>query len=150
MPILLLINLMEPIDIILNVYFVTERESNPHFDKVVLLSKLGLGMYHTGVEINGIEYSYGGNVENRGSGVMKTAPLSIGNATYIKSYHMGCTGNREKLFNTIGDLMQEFKANEYSLINQNCNHFSDALLQRSVGKRLPSYINRPATIGSWI
>ena len=74
---------MEPIDIILNVYYVTDTESNPHFDKVVLLSKFGLGLYHSGIEINGIEYSYGGNAENEGSGVMKTSPLSIGGATYI-------------------------------------------------------------------
>jgi hypothetical protein len=45
---------------------------------------------------------------------------------------------------------ERFKANEYSLINQNCNHFTEAFLTQAVGKKLPSYVNRLAKAGSWV
>jgi hypothetical protein len=56
------------VDIVVNVYWLGDADS-PHFSKCLFLSKLGLGLYHTGVEIQGVEYSYGGNVDNPGSGV---------------------------------------------------------------------------------
>jgi hypothetical protein len=49
-----------PIDIILNVYHLGDINT-PHFAKQLKLAKAGLGLYHTGIEIQGVEYSYGGN-----------------------------------------------------------------------------------------
>ena len=33
------------------------------------LAPIGLGLYHSGVEINGVEYAYGGDPNNSGTGV---------------------------------------------------------------------------------
>ena len=51
---------------------------------------------------------------------------------------------------TMDELKREFAAKEYSLVSQNCNHFADALCMRLLGKRIPSFVNRLARIGSWI
>jgi hypothetical protein len=45
---------------------------------------------------------------------------------------------------------REFKANEYSLIGQNCNHFSERFSLRLLGRRIPSFINRLARAGTWV
>ncbi len=49
----------------------------------------GLGFYHTGVEINGIEYTYGGNFTHNDTGVYNQAPLQAAGATYKESYLIG-------------------------------------------------------------
>ncbi len=113
------------------------------------MSQLGIGLFHTGIEIQGVEYSYGGNINNSGSGVFTTCPLTIESATYQCSYNMGTTTDFKKVYDTLGAVKLQFKANEYSLINQNCNHFSEAFCLALLGKRLPSHINRIACLGSW-
>ena len=49
----------------------------------------GLGFYHTGVEINGVEYSYGGNLNHNDTGVYNQVPLQAAGATYKESYLIG-------------------------------------------------------------
>ena len=39
-----------------------------------------------------------------------------------------------------------FQGRDYDLVTKNCNHFADALLQKLVGKPLPSYVNRMSYI----
>ena len=48
------------------------------------------------------------------------------------------------------DLIEEFKARDYSYVGQNCNHFTDEACMRLLGKRIPLFINRLARIGNWI
>jgi hypothetical protein len=69
-------------DIVINIYYLSE-EQDPQFKNYLFLSKMGLGLYHTGIELQGVEYSYGGNVNNSESGVFQTVPMSIQNATYF-------------------------------------------------------------------
>ena len=114
------------------------------------LANLGLGLYHSAIEIEGVEYSYGGNVENSGSGVFTSNPGQVPNATYCCSYNMGAFRDRTKALTTLNQVKNRFRANEYSLITQNCNHFAEAYLLELCGKRLPSYVNRLARAGSWI
>jgi len=44
---------------------------------------------------------------------------------------------------------QGFKEGEYDLIRNNCNHFCDEFAFALIGKRIPSWVNRAATIGTW-
>ena len=47
------------------------------------------------------------------------------------------------------DVKRQFKANEYNLINRNCNHFCEAFTMQLLDKKLPSYINRAAKFGNY-
>lgn len=42
-----------------------------------------------------------------------------------------------------------FGEGEYDVVRNNCNHFCDEFAFALVGKRIPSWVNRAATIGSW-
>ena len=55
-------------EIILNVYFLGDP-ADPAMKRAQMLSPLGFGLYHTGVEIKGLEYAFGGDPNNPGSGV---------------------------------------------------------------------------------
>lgn len=52
--------------LLLNVYHL-----NPNNQ---FLYKIGLGFYHTGIEVNGMEYSFGGNPYASGTGVFMQPP----------------------------------------------------------------------------
>ena len=78
---------------------------------------MGIGLYHTGIEIQGVEYSYGGNINHGGSGVFTTCPLTIASATYLCSYNIGTCSDFKKVYDTLSETKLRFKANEYSLIN---------------------------------
>ena len=106
------------VDIVLNVYYLGEAD-NPHYAKCLTLAKMGLGLYHTGIEIQGVEYSYGGNIENHGSGVFRTKPLTITNATYYQSYNMGTVpeSGLKQLYDTLRKVQDQFRADEYSLVH---------------------------------
>lgn len=47
-------------------------------------------------------------------------------------------------------LVQKYRASKYDLLTNNCNHFTDELLQiLTAGRfRAPNYINRVANLGS--
>lgn len=55
---------------------------------------------------------------------------------------MGTVTDTRRLYATLDRVKEQFKANEYSLINQNCNHFTDAFCVELLGKNIPSYITR--------
>ncbi len=54
-----------------------------------IFSFVGLGFYHSGVEINGVEYTYGGNFTHNGTGVFNHMPLQPAGAKYKESYLIG-------------------------------------------------------------
>jgi deubiquitinase DESI2 len=58
--------------------------------------------------------------------------------------------NLKQLYDTLRQVREQFKANDYSLVNQNCNHFTEAFLQKTLNKSLPTYINRLAHAGSFV
>ena len=49
----------------------------------------GVGIYHTGVEINGIEYAYGGNTTIKATGVYQMPPKNHSVFFYKLSIDMG-------------------------------------------------------------
>jgi hypothetical protein len=100
-----------------------------------------------GVEINGIEYTYGGNPFIKGTGVYTCCPLQVEGAIYKTSYLVGTVNDMITLNLALEPLKREFAANEYNLFTRNCNHFADALCLKLVGKHIPTYVNRLPTVG---
>ena len=91
------------------------------------LYSVGLGFYHTGVEINGKEWSFGGSPEMQGTGVFDSEPLSLDTETYRASVEMGSISTMSDFYRILEDVKKEFHANEYNVVKKNCNHFSDVI-----------------------
>jgi len=110
------------------------------------LYPFGLGVYHTGVEICGKEWSYGGNPEYAGTGVFHQLPRQI--QDFRETIYLGTANLTQKQYTDIQlQIFNEFIANEYDMLTKNCNHFSDRFARLLLGVGIPLWCNRLAHVG---
>ncbi len=109
------------------------------------LYNIGLGMYHSGVQVGGLEWSYAG-----GAGVFSDSPKSAAGATFRESIDMGVfSGTSSDLDRILDELRPHFQGEKYNILSKNCNSFADALCQQLVRKPIPAFVNRLANLGSY-
>jgi len=117
-------------------------------------SVVGVGVYHSGVEVHGIEYAYGGHPYNV-SGIFENNPgdaEELGeNFKFKESIHLGETDfsayEVKRMIETLGE---EYRGDSYHLITKNCNHFSQYLVKTLTGSDIPPWINRLANMSGSI
>jgi len=117
-------------------------------------STFSMGIYHTGIEISGVEYSFAGSPEATGTGVMSQQPRATpadNQWKFKESIELGEVNLSNSDFDKIlRELQAAFPANQYDLLHRNCNVFTKTVAKRlGVDKSYPSWVNRAATIGSW-
>lgn len=117
-------------------------------------SSLGIGVFHSGVEVYGIEYAYGGHPFPF-TGVFDIMPKdseSLGDQFKFKqTIQLGSTDfNPDDVKKIVDQLGKDFRGDQYHLLNKNCNHFTTELTKILCGKELPSWVNRLAHISTCI
>ena len=122
--------------IIINVYDL--HDSNEY------LIHVGLGFYHTGVEIHGVEYTFSNDGvqrhQPRGAQAPFRIPIRIGTIKMTSA----------DVDRAVSDLSAtSFRPGTYDLRSKNCNHFSEALCLVLAQRSPPGWINRIACIGSY-
>jgi len=124
--------------VILNVYDL-DVERNQY------LYGFGLGMYHSGVQVGGNEWTFAS-----GGGIYSHEPRGAGGATFREAISLGNYGGTQRdLDRILDELRDSFKGSSYHVLTQNCNCFSDALVQRLLNKPIPGFVNRLANIGAF-
>ena len=94
------------------------------------MDALGIGIYHTGVEVYGVEYAFGGregcNADLVGIASMppRSARAKFREAIFLGHTQLSAVETR-LLIKAIGP---EWKAASYHLLQRNCNHFSQVML----------------------
>ncbi|KAG1326613.1 hypothetical protein COCNU_01G005470 [Cocos nucifera] len=108
---------------------------------------LGLGVYHSGVQVHGVEYAYGAH-EHATTGIFEGEPRQCPGFVFRKSILIGRTdlGPRE-VRALMEELATEYTGNTYNLISKNCNHFCNEACLRLTNKPIPRWVNRLARIG---
>eukprot|EP00742_Colponemidia_sp_Colp-10_P005087 GILJ01005433.1.p1 GENE.GILJ01005433.1~~GILJ01005433.1.p1 ORF type:complete len:226 (+),score=8.72 GILJ01005433.1:60-680(+) len=125
--------------VILNVYDLSTFNNFAH--------SIGMGAYHTGIEINGTEYSFGGH-DLEGTGVFEIDPRTAPQCRFRESVRLGeTTLTRTEILRVVSDLQLEFQGRNYHVLSRNCNTFTNVLAKRLLGKGIPSYVNRLASFG---
>ncbi|KAK3806458.1 MAG: DUF862-domain-containing protein [Benniella sp.] len=110
---------------------------------------MGLGVFHSGVEILGKEFNFGGHEYNF-TGVFCVEPrVGPPGVIFKETILVGFTTMTDKEINqVIQTLSKEFTGDSYALLTRNCNHFSSDMAFRLTGSRPPAWINRAAKLGT--
>lgn len=113
----------------------------------------GFGIYHTGVQIGSTEYSFGGSPESVGCGIAEQTPKVTPPGSqwvFFQTVDLGKTTMTERQVMTVlSGLRPLFPANQYNLVNKNCNHFSELFVTR-LGRAFPGWVNRAAKLGNLV
>lgn len=106
----------------------------------------GLGLYHSGLEVYGREYTFAG-----GAGIFDSKPkevIEIEGVPLRETIVIGETmKSRKDIADIIHSLRDQYGGNDYNLITRNCNTFANSLCSRILGIDIPGYVNRLANFG---
>ncbi|KAI8371777.1 PPPDE putative peptidase domain-containing protein [Radiomyces spectabilis] len=131
-----------------NVYDMLERSFVTQFGYYAL----GMGIFHSGLEVYGKEYCFGGHEYQDTTGVFVMDPKMVPpELTFKQSIHMGYTDlSEDELAQEVAIISQEFGGTSYNLLTRNCNHFTEEFCRRLTGKQIPAWINRAARLGALV
>ncbi|KAL3517791.1 hypothetical protein ACH5RR_020380 [Cinchona calisaya] len=92
------------------------------------------GVWHTGIVVYGTEYYFGG-------GIQQTPAGKTPYGTPIRVVDLGTTHVPKDVFEMyLQNISPRYTQQTYSLLNHNCNNFSNEVAQFLVGATIPDYI----------
>ncbi|XP_061343264.1 deSI-like protein At4g17486 isoform X2 [Gastrolobium bilobum] len=106
----------------------------------------GLGIYHSGVEVHGVEYAFGAH-DYPTSGVFEVEPRQCPGFKFRKSIFIGTTSlDPVQVREFIARQSASYNGDTYHLIVKNCNHFCKDICYKLTGKSIPTWVNRLARL----
>ena len=133
-------------DVYLNVYDITSMN--------VVIGSMGMGAYHTGVEVYGREYCFG-RAPTDCSGVYYISPKSCGEHVFRESILLGRTSlGFDEVESLIRSIEDKYMSTSYHVVRLNCNTFSEEFSHKLLSQQhrvpYPSWVNRPCTSALWL
>jgi hypothetical protein len=109
----------------------------------------GLGFYHSGIEVYGKEWSFGGGAGG-GDGVFEAPPRNAGsNVEFREQILLGETQmSSSDVDYEISKLRPDFRSDQYHVVKKNCNVFSNSLSVALLKTPIPGWVNRMAVMGN--
>ncbi|OSX77956.1 hypothetical protein BU14_0127s0053 [Porphyra umbilicalis] len=109
----------------------------------------GIGLYHTGVVIDDVEYTYAGHWDAGVTGVVEGVPRAAPGAVFRTAIPYGrVTGGADgvDVDDVLDAVTDAYGGMGYNLLTRNCNVFCDDLLRRLIGRGAPAWVNRLACL----
>ncbi|CAH9120782.1 unnamed protein product [Cuscuta epithymum] len=83
------------------------------------------------------------------SGVREIVPRTATDVKFRESILIGITKlNLAQVREFIAKNEDNYKGDDYDVLEKNCNHFSNDLCYKLTGQKIPSWVNRLAKLGS--
>ncbi|CAN1174695.1 DeSI-like protein At4g17486 [Linum perenne] len=109
----------------------------------------GLGIFHSGIEVHGMEFSFGAH-EYPSSGIFEVEPRSCPGFVFRRAVYLGKTSmSRAEVQSLMEHISTDYHGDCYHLIGKNCNHFTNDACVKLTGKTIPGWVNRMARLGSF-
>eukprot|EP00927_Polykrikos_kofoidii_P079702 TRINITY_DN76510_c0_g1_i1.p1 TRINITY_DN76510_c0_g1~~TRINITY_DN76510_c0_g1_i1.p1 ORF type:complete len:458 (-),score=77.04 TRINITY_DN76510_c0_g1_i1:65-1438(-) len=142
----------EGLPVLLHIYDVSQEEGIQKINRVLAHRfspvKFG-GLFHAGVEVLGLEWSYGFSENDTVPGVCCMEPRAHPQHHYRQTVTLRRTNvSQEDIGVIISTLLEEYPGHDYDLLRRNCCHFADDFAQRLGVGRIPGWIHRLARLGA--
>lgn len=138
--------------VFLHIYDVSQDESVQKLNRILAHRysplKLG-GVFHAGVEVNSLEWSYGYSMSETVPGISCVEPRTHPAHHYRQTVRLPRTKlTGEEIMLIMGQLLEEYPGDDYDLLRRNCCHFADDFCQRLGVGPIPGWVHRLARIGA--
>ena len=125
--------------LILNTYKLTAN---------ILINKIGLDIFHTAIEFEGVEYAFG-FLDLPECGIYEIKPMTFDDGDFVESFLMGYC-DRNTFYNLLEKLKTEFLGNTYNILKKNCNHFTNDICKKLLKKEIPKKFTLGLKFGEFI
>lgn len=125
-------------------FLASKRPTHPSLKtSTIVLTPPSRSIYHSGVEVEGMEFSYGGHSFDS-AGIFSNRPKQApGPVLFQRSILVGVTDySKDEILDILRQMAPNYKGNRYHLLTKNCNTFTDDLVWRLTRQRSPRWINR--------
>jgi len=107
------------------------------------------GIFHVGVEVDGVEWSYGYTTSESSTGVVGDVPRTNPDHRFRQTISLLTTQlSHEEIARLLEEMVQEYRGRDYDLLRRNCCTFADDLASRLGARRLPRWVHRLARVGA--
>mmetsp|Transcript_54648 Transcript_54648/g.137977 ORF Transcript_54648/g.137977 Transcript_54648/m.137977 type:complete len:464 (-) Transcript_54648:109-1500(-) len=136
----------------LHIYDVSQEEGIQKLNRILAHKNAPLkfgGVFHAGVEVNGLEWSYGYSPSESRPGVSCVEPQSHPQHHYRQTVELKRTNlPAESIADVISQLIEEYPGTDYNLLRRNCCHFADEFCKRLGVGGIPGWVHRLARLGA--
>lgn len=138
--------------VFVHIYDVSQEDSVKKINKYLASRyspiKFG-GIFHAGVEVNGLEWSYGVSYTDTVPGLSCIEPRTHPAHSYRQTVQLRQTKmNAVEIADLLSTLIEEYPGDDYCLLRRNCCHFADDFCRRLGAGRIPGWIHRLARLGA--
>jgi hypothetical protein len=137
--------------VFLHIYDVGGSSAIKHMNDT--LRRLGTGVYHTGIEVHGQEWSYAIRLNSdcsrqAGCGITVTQPCEDPSHCYRESVLLGETDlSDEEVAQILRDMLPAWRSEQYNFLNNNCQTFCSEFSKHLQCKPLPAWVTSAAAAG---
>jgi len=144
----------EGLPVYIHIYDVSHEDTVHKLNKVLAHKrnpfKFG-GVFHAGIEVNGLEWAFGMSCSETASGIACSLPKEHSEHRYRQSVRLKNTKcSAEEVADLMTQLIEEYPGDDYDLLRRNCCHFADDFARRLGAGRLPGWVHRLARVGSFV